>query len=34
MPNKLLQLTSYFMHLLRGRYAPSFAQKLHKVSRR
>ncbi len=34
MPNKLLQPTSYFMHLLLGRCTPIFAQKLHKVSRR
>ncbi len=26
--------TSYFAHFLRRRYAPTFAQKLHKVSRR
>ncbi len=32
--NKVLQLTSYFMHLLRGRCAPMFAQNAHKVSRR
>ncbi len=32
--NKVLQLTSYFMRLLRGRCAPIFAQNAHKISRR
>ncbi len=32
--NNLLQLTSYFMRLLRSRCAPILAQNTHKVSRR
>ncbi len=31
--NKVLQGTSYFVHLLRSRFAPMFAQKAQKVSR-
>ncbi|WP_367275430.1 IS3 family transposase [uncultured Microbulbifer sp.] len=31
--NKAMQPTSYFVHPLRGCFAPIFAQKAHKVSR-